>query len=105
MTKIECYTENCEYNLCSKCTAGMVNFDTNGVCLTHKKRSGGVLAQSFADVEAAEDYTVCDCDNEIKCEMTNCSHNESCCCMMEEIKVDDGMMKTLCTTRQRKKCK
>lgn len=105
MTKIECYTENCEYNLCSKCTAGILNFDTNGNCLTRKKRAGGVLAQSFADVEAGEDFSVCECENEIKCENTGCCYNCKCECSNDDIKVDDGIIKTFCITKQKKKRK
>lgn len=103
MTKIECYTENCEHNICSKCTAGMVSFDEKGNCLSKEKRAGGILAQSFADIEAGSDYAAIDFASDIKCENDHCAYNTYCACCNEYIKVDDGIIKTCCVTKKKKK--
>lgn len=103
MTKIECYTENCEYNLCNICNADVVNFDDKGNCLTKEKRAGGVLAQSFADIEAGEDFNLANCTCDIKCENESCCFNCSCSCNNDNIKVDDGILKTNCVSKQKRK--
>ena len=56
MDNLICHTNNCEHNVKARCTAGIVNVSEKGVCTSKIKREGGVLAQTFADIAAAEAF-------------------------------------------------
>ena len=56
MKEIDCQTSHCEHNLKCKCMAGIISVGDNAKCLSRIKRDGGALAQSFADVEAGEEF-------------------------------------------------
>ena len=103
MKNLECNTSNCEYNIRSRCNAGIININQKGVCTTHMKREGGVLAQSFADVEAGEDFgTLKDVNTRISCDSTHCKYNKNHNCNAKGIILDDGFLRTKCHTKDTK---
>ncbi len=101
MENLICHTANCEHNIKSRCIAGIINVSEKGVCTSKIKREGGVLAQTFADIEASEDFNVFD-NNEtvVSCQSTKCVHNDTGVCSCGQITVDDGIFKTKCFTKQ-----
>lgn len=102
MENLICHTANCEHNIKSRCTAGIINVDAKGICTSKVKREGGVLAQTFADIEAAEEMSVLDTNESIvSCQSMRCVHNNSGTCSAGHIVVDDGLAKTKCFTRTR----
>lgn len=71
MDNIICHTVNCEHNVKSRCVAGIVNITEKGVCASKIKREGGILAQTFADIEAAEDFGTGNIENSVTCASVN----------------------------------
>ena len=99
MKKILCQTANCEHNLKNTCLAGVITVGEKGKCLTKIKREGGVLAQAFADVEAAEEISPdrgYDCI--VQCN-SKCIYNNGNICSCDEIRVDDSVLSAKCRTR------
>ncbi|MEG1612568.1 MAG: DUF1540 domain-containing protein [Clostridia bacterium] len=104
MDNLICHTANCEHNIKSRCIAGIINVSGKGVCTSKIKRDGGVLAQTFADIEASEDFNILDSNNTVvSCQSMNCVHNETGVCSAGHIIVDDGLFKTHCYTRTKSK--
>lgn len=103
MDNLICHTANCEHNVKSRCRAGIIDVNEKGVCKTKVKREGGVIAQTFADIEAAEDYGILDENaTSVHCDSLNCKHNRATVCCADHIIVDDGLRKTKCVTREKK---
>lgn len=103
MDKLICHTVNCEHNVKSRCAAGIVNITEKGVCASKIKREGGILAQTFADIEAAEDFGTRSIENTVTCASVKCEHNCDGVCAADHIVVEDGLSKTRCFTRNVKK--
>lgn len=104
MDNLICHTSNCEHNVKSRCIAGIVNISETGACTSRMKREGGVLAQTFADIEAAEDFGVnSGRDTAVTCQSVKCVYNETGVCSADHIVVEDGLVKTKCFTRTNKK--
>ena len=104
MDNLICHTNNCEHNVKARCTAGIVNVSEKGVCTSKIKREGGVLAQTFADIEAAEDFGLHGAiENTVTCSSMNCVHNDGGVCCADHIVVEDGLPRTKCFTRTVKK--
>lgn len=104
MDNLICHTANCEHNVKSRCIAGIVNVSESGVCTSKLKREGGILAQTFADIEAAEDFGILNSNNStVTCASLKCVHNESGVCSADHIVVEDGLIKTKCYTRTKVK--
>ena len=102
MENLICHTENCEYCVKSRCLAGMVSISPSGVCKTKSKRSGGLLEQTFADIEAGEDFGILDSnETAVHCESCDCKYNRGMLCFADHIVVDDGLLKTKCQTRSK----
>ena len=102
MENLICHTENCEYCVKSRCLAGMVSISPSGVCKTKSKRSGGMLEQTFADIEAGEDFGILDSnETAVHCESCDCKYNRGMLCFADHIVVDDGLLKTKCQTRSK----
>lgn len=103
MKGLRCTTLNCEHNIMNCCTAGIVNISTTGACATKMKREGGILAQSFRDMEASEELRtdLAERDNLVQCE-ANCEYNDNYKCTASHILIEDGILKTKCYTRKTK---
>ncbi len=98
MKKIKCETSNCEHNIKCVCTAGIISIGDNAKCLSKIKREGGQIAQSFADIEAGEDFYDEKCDCIVQC-MSDCCFNEKGLCSCQDINVKDGVFSTKCKTK------
>ena len=98
MKEINCKTSNCEHNVKCRCLAGIIAVGNNAKCLSRIKRDGGALAQSFADVEAGEEFYGQSTEVLIQCSAP-CAFNQDGLCSAEKIDVDDTMLGTKCKTR------
>jgi len=79
--------------------AGVITIGENAKCLSKVKREGGVLAQAFADVEAAEELDIrAVSDNIVQCN-AECNFNDGNICTAQEITVADGLVLTKCKSR------
>lgn len=104
MDNLICHTANCEHNVKSRCIAGIINISDSGTCTSKMKRAGGVLAQTFADIEASEDFGILDSNKtNVTCDCVKCMHNESRICAADHIVVEDGFVRTKCFTKNVKK--
>ncbi len=103
MDNLICHTVNCEHNVKSRCLAGIVSISNKGVCNSKIKREGGILAQTFADIEASEDFGVERMENTVACASDNCVFNSRGVCSADHIVVEDGITKTRCFTRTTKR--
>lgn len=97
MEQLKCTTNNCIHNLCSHCNASVVGIDQKGRCATKMKRAGGTLEQTFAELEAAEEF-LSDAPSIVNCE-AECLYNKEGRCSASSIYVKDSFMKTKCDTR------
>ena len=98
MKEINCTTSSCEHNVKCKCLAGVIAIGDNAKCLSKIKRDGGALAQSFADVEAGEDFFGESTEVVVQC-TADCALNHNGMCTAEKIDVDDVLFGTKCKTR------
>jgi hypothetical protein len=98
MKEINCTTSNCEHNVKCKCLAGIIAIGDNAKCLSRIKRDGGALAQSFADVEAGEEFFGESTEVVVQCS-AECALNHNGLCTAEKIDVDDVLLGTKCKTR------
>ena len=98
MKEIHCTTASCEHNIKCKCLAGIIAIGDNAKCLSKIKRDGGALAQSFADVEAGEEFWGESTEVVVQCS-AQCALNHNGMCTAEKIDVDDALFGTKCKTR------
>ncbi len=99
MTNCKCTTSNCIHNLKCHCNAGVVTIDDRGLCDTKLKRAGGALEQTFAEIEAGDDFIP---DNPLSIECTaDCIYNKDKKCTAGAIYVSDSFARTKCQTRQK----
>ena len=98
MKEINCKTSNCEHNVKCKCLAGVIAVGENAKCLSRIKRDGGALAQSFADVEAGEEFFGESTEVLVQCS-AECALNHDGICTAERIDVDDVLFGTKCKTK------
>ncbi len=98
MKEIDCKTSNCEHNIKCKCLAGIIAVGENAKCASRIKRDGGALAQSFADVEAGEEFYGEKCDSIVQCS-ASCALNANGLCSANELDVADTLFGTKCKTR------
>ena len=101
MKGLECSTLNCEHNVMNCCTAGIINISSKGFCATKMKRDGGMLAQSFKDMEVSEELRadLKERDNLVQCE-ASCRFNDNFKCTAPCISIQDGIIHTKCYTRK-----
>ncbi|MBR6751579.1 MAG: DUF1540 domain-containing protein [Clostridia bacterium] len=98
MNQLKCTTINCKNNLKSHCNASVIGLNDKAQCMSKIKRAGGALEQTFAELEAADDFlaqapSIVQCDAE-------CVYNENHRCHATSILVKDTLlMKTRCETR------
>lgn len=98
MKEIICETSNCEHNVKCRCLAGIISVGDKAACMSRIKREGGALAQSFADVEAGEEFNGADTDSIVQCS-AKCALNRNGVCSAEKITVKDGIFSTKCRSR------
>ena len=98
MKEIICETSNCEHNLKCRCLAGIVSVGDNAKCLSRIKREGGALAQSFADVEAGEEFRGAEQDSIVQCS-AECALNTGGICSDDKITVKDKLFAARCKSR------
>ena len=97
MEQLKCTTTNCIHNLCSHCNATVVGVDSKGRCATNMKRAGGALEQTFAELEAAEEF-LSDAPDIVNCD-AECLFNKEGRCSASSIYVKDSFFRTKCDTR------
>lgn len=79
------------------CGAGIVSIDDKAHCETKIKRPGGALEQTFAELEAAEEF-LSEAPNVVMCN-ARCIYNKDNKCSATSILVGDMMLATKCATR------
>lgn len=97
MIQLKCTTSNCQHNLKCHCNAGIVSVSDNAHCETKIKRAGGALEQTFAELEASEEF-LNDAPNLVQC-TASCIYNRDARCTATSILVCDMMLSTKCATR------
>lgn len=97
MNQLKCTTNNCQHNLKCHCNAGIIGVDENGVCTSRMKRAGGALEQTFAELEASEEF-LSDAPGAVHCD-ASCVYNRNRRCEATSILVADKMLRTKCATR------
>jgi len=101
MDNLRCTTSNCEHNIRTHCTAGIINVSQTAACHTKIKREGSVLAQQFAEIEAAADMGVIEKESVfVQCDAV-CKFNKDHTCHADGISVADSFFSTKCMTRIR----
>ena len=75
MLQLKCTTSNCQHNLKNHCTARIILINEKGICDTKIKRAGGALEQTFAELEAAEEF-LSDAPDVVQC-IANCVYNKT----------------------------
>ena len=95
MKEIICETSDCEHNLKCRCLAGIISVGENAKCLSRIKREGGALAQSFADVEAGEEFEGAPKDSIVQCS-AECALNGGGVCSADKITVKDSLFRAKC---------
>ena len=98
MKEILCETSACEHNLKCRCLAGIISVGENAKCLSRIKREGGALAQSFADVEAGEEFEGAPKDSIVQCS-AECALNGGGVCSADKITVKDSLFRAKCRSR------
>lgn len=98
MKEIICETSNCEHNLKCRCLAGIISVGDKAKCLSRIKREGGALAQSFADVEAGEEFHGAKNDSIVQCS-AECALNSNGVCSADKITVKDSLFAAKCKSR------
>lgn len=97
MKQLKCTTSNCQHNLKAHCNAGIIMVTDKGVCDTKIKRAGGALEQTFAELEAADEF-LNDAPSIVQC-YASCVYNKDNRCNANSIHVGDMMLSTKCATR------
>lgn len=103
MKGLKCTTTNCEHNILDHCTAGIINITEKAVCSSKMKREGGILAQSFTDMEASADMEALNNeDTLVQCD-AECIYNNNFKCTRENLLIEDSFIKTKCFSRKKHK--
>jgi len=102
MLKLKCTTTNCQHNIKDHCNAGIIGISEKAVCDSRIKRAGGALEQTFAELEASEEF-LSDAPNVVQCNAVECIYNKNNRCSASSILVSDHMLKTRCMTFIKKK--
>ena len=100
MDNIICHTVNCEHNVKSRCVAGIVNITEKGVCASKIKREGGILAQTFSEIEAAEDFGTGTIENSVTYAAVKCAYNSDGVCTADQIDIKHGTTQPKCFHRK-----
>ncbi len=97
MLQLKCTTSNCVHNLKCHCNAGVVMVDEKGICDSKIKRPGGMLEQTFKEIEAGEEF-LSDAPGAVEC-AASCVYNKKGRCTASSLYVTDGFFNTKCETR------
>lgn len=97
MIQLKCTTLNCQHNLKNHCNAGIIGVSEKAVCESKIKRAGGALEQTFAELEASDEF-LSDAPSVVRCD-AECQYNSDNRCTAASILVSDTMMKAKCRTR------
>ncbi len=97
MNQLKCTTVNCQHNLKNHCNAGIIAVSDRAVCDSKIKRAGGALEQTFAELEASEEF-LADAPNVVQCD-AECLYNRDNLCTATSILVADTILGTKCKTR------
>lgn len=97
MNQLKCTTTNCQHNLKCHCNAGIIGIDEKAICSSRIKRAGGALEQTFAELEASEEF-LSDAPGVVQCD-ADCVYNRDRRCAATSILVSDQMLRTKCATR------
>ena len=100
MNDLKCTTANCEHNIRTICTAGIINVADNAACDTKTRREGGMVAQQFAEIEAASELSTERDKVYIQCD-AECIYNRDHLCSAERVSVADTLFNTKCATRRK----
>lgn len=103
MIKLKCTTTNCQHNIKDHCNAGIIGISDKAVCSSRIKRAGGALEQTFAELEASEEF-LSDAPNVVQCN-ADCIYQKNNRCTAASILVADHMLKTKCMTQIKPKHK
>ena len=87
MEQLKCKTVNCQHNLKNHCNAPVIGIDEKGRCASKLKRVGGALEQTFAELEAADEF------------LSDAPAIVQCRCTATSILVQDKLFRTSCATR------
>lgn len=101
MNQLKCTTSNCQHNLKCHCNAGVISVTEKGICDSKIKRAGGMLEQTFAELEASEEF-LSDAPNIVQCNSVECEYNKENRCASSSILVSDNLFSTKCQTRIKK---
>ncbi len=72
-------------------------FDEKAQCQSKIKRAGGALEQTFAELEASDEFLQ-DAPMTVQCK-AECQYNNNNRCSASSIFIQDSMMRTKCKTR------
>ena len=97
MEQLKCKTVNCQHNLKNHCNAPVIGIDEKGRCASKLKRVGGALEQTFAELEAADEF-LSDAPAIVQSEC-DCVYNKDRRCTATSILVQDKLFRTSCATR------
>ena len=98
MNQLKCTTMNCKHNLKSHCNASVIGLNEKAQCMSKIKRAGGALEQTFAELEAADDF-LAQAPSIVQCD-ADCVYNDNKRCSATSILVKDTLLnKTRCETR------
>jgi len=97
MNQLKCTTINCQHNLKDHCNAGVINVTDSAVCGSKIKRAGGALEQTFAEIEASEEF-LADAPNVVTCD-AECLYNKERVCSANSLLIADSIFRTRCKTR------
>ncbi|MCL2630312.1 MAG: DUF1540 domain-containing protein [Firmicutes bacterium] len=97
MNQLKCTTINCQHNLKDHCNAGIIGVTDSAKCGTKMKRAGGALEQTFAELEASEEF-LADAPSTVTCD-AECLYNKERLCTATSLLISDTMFRTKCKTR------
>ena len=100
MKGLRCTTSDCEHNCHERCSAGVIDISAHGVCKSKMRREGGALSQLFEEYEAARSFDAYDPELIVQCE-ADCIYNSNHLCTREHVSVEDGVLRTKCSSRKK----
>ncbi|MFA6867349.1 MAG: DUF1540 domain-containing protein [Clostridia bacterium] len=100
MLQLKCTTSNCQHNLKGHCNAGIISVNDKGICESKMKRAGGMLEQTFKELEASDEF-LSDAPNLIQCK-ADCVFNKDNKCHADSIMLSDKMLNVKCVSRMKK---
>lgn len=100
MKGLRCTTQDCEHNCHERCSAGVIDISKGAVCKSKIKREGGALSQLFEEYEAGQSFDMYEPELIVQCD-ADCIYNSNHLCTREHVSVEDGVLRTKCSSRRR----